>query len=284
MSNRVNNKRMRTLQQMKLTELPYVLMGILNITPDSFSDGGSFNTLEKAKIGAEKMIQEGAHIIDIGGESTRPKAIPISLQEELDRAIPVIELIRKFSNIPISIDTTKAIVAENALNAGADIVNDISACTQDEKMIATIKTFKPVVVIMHRQGMPATMQENPNYGNVISEVIEFLSAQAKKLQLIGLIKEQIIIDPGIGFGKSYEHNLALLKNLPKIKESGYEILLGVSRKSLFQKMLQAEINDRVIGTTAVNSFAFLNGVKYFRVHDIKANKQALETTKTLLGK
>lgn len=273
----------RTLKQMHLTEKPYVLMGILNVTPDSFSDGGNFNTHDKAIRGVEKMIEEGAHIIDIGGESTRPKAIPISLQEEMDRAIPVIELIRKFSNIPISIDTTKASVAEFALKAGADIVNDISACTQDDKMINIILNHKPAVVLMHRKGTPATMQNNPSYDNLLEEVISFLLTQAKKLQTAGLKKDQIIIDPGIGFGKSYEHNIALLKNLSKIKATGYEILLGVSRKSLFNKMLNAELNDRVIGTTTVNAFAFMNGVKYFRVHDIKANKQALETIKTMIG-
>lgn len=275
---------MRTLLQMNLTKQPYVLMGILNVTPDSFSDGGNFNTLEKARAGAEKMVQEGAHIIDIGGESTRPKAIPITLQEELDRAIPVIEIIRKFSDIPISIDTTKAIVAENALKAGADIINDISGCTHDANMIGIIKKHTPPVVIMHRQGTPATMQDNPTYINVIQEILQFLTTQAQKLQQAGLSNDQIIVDPGIGFGKSYEHNLAILKNLNKIKDTGYEVLLGVSRKSLFQKMLNAELNDRLIGTTTTNSLAFMNGVKYFRVHDIKANKQALETTKILMGK
>ena len=275
---------MRTLKEMKLTELPYVLMGVLNITPDSFSDGGCFNTIEKAKIGAETMIQEGAHIIDIGGESTRPKATPITFQEELDRAIPVIELIRKFSDVCISIDTTKASVAEHALKAGANIVNDISGFSHDEKMMPLLKKLRPPVVLMHRKGLPATMQENPTYDNVVQEVLQFLTSQAKKLQDIGLEKSQIILDPGIGFGKTYEHNLALLKNINKIKETGYEVLLGVSRKSLFQKMLNADINDRVIGTTAVNSFAFMSGVKYFRVHDIKASKQALETTRILIGK
>lgn len=275
---------MRTLLQMNLSKQPYVLMGILNVTPDSFSDGGNFNTIEKAKVGAEKMIKEGAHIIDIGGESTRSKAIPITLQEELDRAIPVIEIIRKFSDIPISIDTTKATVAENALKAGADIINDISGCTQDANMIGIVKKYTPPVVIMHRQGTPATMQDNPTYTNVIQEILQFLTTQAQKLQQVGLSKDQIIIDPGIGFGKSYEHNLAILKNLNKIKDAGYEVLLGVSRKSLFQKMLNAELNDRLIGTTTTNSMAFMNGVKYFRVHDIKANKQALETTKILIGK
>ncbi len=275
---------MRTLQKMNFAELPYVLMAILNVTPDSFSDGGNFNSIEKAVRGATQMIAEGAHIIDIGGESTRPKAKPISLQEELDRAIPVIEQIRKFSDIPISIDTTKANVAKAALLAGADIINDISACTHDPNMLATIKEYKPPTILMHRQGTPANMQENPTYHNVLEEVISFLGQQAKVLESQGLDKNQIIIDPGIGFGKTYEHNLALIKGLSKIKKLGYEILMGVSRKSLFQKMLGADINDRLIGTATVNIFAFSHGVKYFRVHDIKANKQALEATKILIGK
>jgi dihydropteroate synthase len=275
---------MRTLQKMNLSELPYVIMAILNVTPDSFSDGGNFNTIEKAVLGAKQMIAEGAHIIDIGGESTRPKAIPISLQEELDRAIPVIEQIRKFSNVPISIDTTKASVADAALLAGADIINDISACTQDSNMIATIIKHKAPTILMHRQGTPANMQENPTYQDVCKEVIDFLNQQANLLQSKGLAKNQIILDPGIGFGKTYEHNLALIKNISKIKMTGCEILLGVSRKSLFQKMIGADVNDRLIGTTAVNAFALSQGVRFFRVHDIKANKQALEATKILIGK
>lgn len=275
---------MRTLQEMNLTKLPFVLMAILNVTPDSFSDGGNYNSIEKAVDGAKKMISEGAHIIDIGGESTRSKAKPISLQEELDRAIPVIEQIRKFSDIPISIDTTKAMVAKAALYAGADIINDISACTQDANMTKVILELMPPTILMHRQGTPANMQDNPSYQNVVEDVTSFLLQQAKMLESQGLAKNQIILDPGIGFGKTYEHNLALIRGLSQLKTLGYDILLGVSRKSLFQKMLNADLNDRTIGTAAVNIYAFSNGVRYFRVHDIKANKQALVTTKILTGK
>lgn len=275
---------MQNLEKLQLAQLPYVIMAILNVTPDSFSDGGSFDTPKKAIEGAKQMIKDGANIIDIGGESTRSKAQPISLQEEIDRSLPVIEGIRQFSSIPISIDTTKAKVAKQAIHVGANIVNDISAGTTDSEMIPLLVREQSPVILMHRQGTPQTMQENPIYNDVIKEVMAFLQQQAIALEQAGFHKKNIIIDPGIGFGKTYEHNLTLLKGLNTIKSLGYEILLGVSRKSVFQKMIHASVDDRLAGTIAVNTFAYTQGVRYFRVHDVKANRQALEATRILLGK
>ncbi len=268
----------------KFQTKPFVIMGILNTTPDSFSDGGVNNDIDTALQNALKMQTEGADIIDIGGESTKPGAQNISIDEELSRVIPTIERIRANSEITISIDTTKALVAEEAIKAGADIVNDISAATKDPEMKNVIARLKPSLVIMHMKGTPQDMQNNPQYDFVTFEIIDFLRSRLLALNELGIASEEIIIDPGIGFGKTYEHNLNILKNLDHFLGLHQEILIGVSRKILFEKMLGAKTHDRVIGTASVNIWCWQHGVKYFRVHDVKATQQALKTYQTLTGR
>ncbi len=259
------------------------VMGILNVTPDSFSDGGCFDHIENAMLHARQMIQQGALIIDIGGESTRPGAAEVSEGEEMQRTIPVIERLRQEWNGLISIDTKKAGVAEAALRAGADIVNDVSGLTADAEMIAVCAKSDCGLVVMHMQGSPETMQKNPTYYEVVSEIRAFFEERLATLTAAGIQKERICFDPGIGFGKTLEHNLTLLKHLDQLAPKGQPLLLGVSRKSLFAKLCDAQQpTDRDAATAAATALARQQGVMLHRVHDVKGNLAALRVCEAML--
>ena len=246
------------------------IMGILNVTPDSFSDGGQFNHLETALTQAQRMIDRGADIIDIGGQSTRPNAKQITLEEELTRVIPVIESLRKISDIPISIDTTRAIVAEKSIEVGADIVNDISGGTFDPQMLVTVASLQVPIILMHIKGTPETMQQLTDYEDLIGEITAFFQERIKSLIEAGIKKEHIILDPGIGFAKNYEQNITILKNIKEFKKLNFPLLIGTSRKSFIGKILNRENpQERIWGTAATCSYAITNGADILRVHDVK---------------
>ncbi len=245
------------------------IMGILNVTPDSFSDGGSFTSEQAISAQINQMITEGADIIDVGGESTRPFAEPVSEQEELQRVIPAIKAIREISSIPISIDTTKASVAKAALAVGATMVNDISALRQDPEMVTIVKEYDEPVIIMHMQGTPDDMQLAPKYDDVMVEICEFFKERTSWMQARGITQDRIIIDPGIGFGKTLAHNLAILKNIASIKQLGFPVLIGHSRKSFFEKLLQIPVEERDCPTAIVSAFCTQQQVDILRVHDVK---------------
>lgn len=255
-----------------------LIMGILNVTPDSFSDGGRFFSLQSAVERARQLIREGADIVDIGGESTRPGAQPVPEEEELRRVIPVIRAIRKESAVPISVDTYKAAVAEAALDAGANIVNDISALRFDPHMVTVVARARVPVVLMHMLGDPRTMQQNPVYTDVVREIKEFLRERMAFARAHGI--ERIIIDPGIGFGKTVEHNIEILRRLGELQELQCPILIGTSRKSFIGRLGSPEseplpIDHRLEGTIASNLIAVLNGAQIVRVHDVAPMKRAL---------
>ncbi|HNH33368.1 MAG TPA: dihydropteroate synthase [bacterium] len=249
------------------------VMGILNVTPDSFSDGGRFFSTEKAVVHAEQLIADGADILDIGGESTRPGAKPLTLKDELDRVLPVLRAIRKKSDIPISIDTYKTDVAKAALDEGADLINDISGMTMDEGIAGVAAQNDVPLVIMHIRGTPSQMQNNPSYDDVINEVKQFLETQCTKAQQMGACK--LIIDPGFGFGKRYEDNFTLLKNLRTFTALGYPLMAGTSRKSFLGKAFDAPPANRLEGTLISNIYAVQQGATLLRVHDVSSMKRAL---------
>lgn len=245
------------------------LMGILNVTPDSFFDGGRYFSVKKAIDRALRMIEEGADIIDIGGESTRPGAEPVTADEELRRVIPVIEGLSKKISIPISIDTYKARVAESAIQAGATIVNDISGLRFDPEMPEIVSKYKVPVIIMHIKGTPRDMQKNPSYNALIPEIIEYLRESIVIAKEAGIQENMIIIDPGIGFGKLPEHNLEIIKRLKDFTSLGKPLLIGVSRKSFIGKILNnAPPEERLEGTAAAVVASILNGANIVRVHDV----------------
>lgn len=243
------------------------IMGILNVTPDSFSDGGRYLESSEAIERGLQMIEEGADFIDIGGESTRPGSEPISPEEELQRVLPVIEALASKNTAPISVDTYKAKVAAEALDAGAFIVNDITAFTFDHAMQHEVARRGGTAVLMHMKGTPKTMQENPQYADVVSEVSDFLEAQALKARSAGI--RQVIVDPGIGFGKTFEHNLRLIRNLRSLAELGFPLLIGPSRKSFLGAILGLPVSERLEGTAAAVAISVLNGANIVRVHDVK---------------
>jgi dihydropteroate synthase len=245
------------------------LMGILNITPDSFSDGGQFNNLESALTQAQKMVENGADILDIGGQSTRPGAEEISLEQELSRVIPIIKKLREQLKIPISIDTTKAEVAEAAIEAGADIINDISGGTFDELMLPTAAKLNVPIILMHIRGTPQTMQNLTEYEDLIGEILQFFITQIQIAIDCGIDPNNIIIDPGIGFAKNYRQNLELIQRLDEFKHLNLPILVGVSRKSFIGKILdRSNPQERVWGTAAACCSAIATGADILRVHDI----------------
>jgi dihydropteroate synthase len=260
------------------------VMGILNVTPDSFSDGGCFDQVEKAMAHACEMIAQGVLIIDIGGESTRPGAAEVSESEEMQRTIPVIERLRQEWDGLISIDTKKAGVAAAAICAGANIVNDVSGLTVDPQMISVCAKSDCGLVVMHMQGTPETMQANPSYQNVVDEIRAFFEERLTTLTAAGIIKERICFDPGIGFGKTLEHNLMLLKSLDQLSPAGRPLLLGVSRKSFFSKLCDAhQPTDRDAATAAATALARQQGVMLHRVHDVKGNLAALRVCEGVRG-
>lgn len=243
-------------------------MGVLNITPDSFSDGGLYFNVDDAIQYGIKMIDEGADIIDIGGESTRPGSEFISEEEELNRIIPVIKkILEERNNAIISVDTTKSKVAEESLRCGAKIINDISGLTFDEKIINVVKENNAAVIIMHIKGKPKTMQQNPYYDDVVKEVFDFLKIQSGKALKAGI--EKIIIDPGIGFGKRLEDNFELIKNLNEFNKLDFPILVGVSRKSFLGKTLNLEVSQRETATAVMEAFTINNGARLIRTHNVK---------------
>jgi dihydropteroate synthase len=251
-----------------------LVMGIVNVTPDSFSDGGEFLAVDKAIEHARRLAEEGADIIDIGGESTRPGSDPVPADEEMNRVLPVVEALVPETRIPISIDTRKPEVARAALEAGCHIVNDVSACA-DGTMAEVIAAFDVPVVIMHMRGDPKTMQVNPRYEDVVSEVKEFLRERAERLIAAGVKEDRIIIDPGIGFGKRFRDNLELIKNIAQIRSLGYPVLVGASRKRFLGEVLDAEVDERLYGSLAVAAHCYFAGVDIIRVHDVRATREIL---------
>jgi dihydropteroate synthase len=258
------------------------VMGILNVTPDSFSDGGSFSTLEHALIQAEKMIAAGVTVIDVGGESTRPGAPEVSLEEELARVIPIIQSIRDKHDVWISIDTSKAEVMQQAIAAGADMVNDVRALQEPGALEVVAKAQVPVC-IMHMLGQPKTMQLDPNYVDVQQDVCDFLQQRINACEDAGIPRHNIIIDPGFGFGKSIEHNYQLLANLDKLHIFGLPILAGLSRKSMIYKALNKTPNECISGSLTCALMAFEKGAHIIRVHDFAETIEAL-TIATLIKK
>ena len=259
-------------------------MGIVNVTPDSFSDGGKYLEGRAAVEHALELAEEGAEILDIGGESTRPGATPVSEFEELRRVIPVIENLAAKIRIPLSIDTTKPAVARAALEAGASIVNNVAAYRQTPGMAELSAEFRAGYICMHAQGSPAVMQENPAYQDVVGEVSRFFSGQLELLQALGVAPEQIVLDPGIGFGKTFEHNLELMANLPRFAGLGRPLLLGVSRKSLMAKISGPNPNERLPASLACATLAIQAGVNVIRVHDVAATVQAVRMTEAVLSR
>jgi dihydropteroate synthase len=252
------------------------IMGILNVTPDSFSDGGKFADLRTAVIQADNLIDAGADILDVGGESTRPFAEPVSTEEELRRVIPLIEAVRQKHNIPISIDTTKAVVAREALKAGADIINDISALKKDPEMIAVVRQTTVPVIIMHMQGTPSDMQVKPVYHDVVAEIIDFFTERIGWIAAGGIDRNRLIIDPGIGFGKTLHHNLSILKHLDEFASFKLPLLLGHSRKRFLGAItgVPAE-EERDLATAVVAALCVTKNISIVRVHNVAATRQAL---------
>jgi dihydropteroate synthase len=260
------------------------IMGVLNVTPDSFSDGGRYIDVDVALTRAIEMVAEGAQIIDIGGESTRPGAEAVSETEELRRVIPVISRLRARSDVIISIDTSKAAVARAALDAGATIINDVSGGRADETMIPLASERGAAFIIMHMQGTPRTMQTNPQYSDVVSEVAEFFRQQFDCAIACGMPPAALAFDPGIGFGKTLAHNLELLRRLPELRVHDRPLVLGVSRKSFLGKLINSEaISDRAAPTVAMTALLRERGANVLRVHDVKPNVAALRATEALLG-
>lgn len=260
-----------------------IVMGIVNVTPDSFYSKSRTQKIDEVLTLAEKMLAEGATILDIGGQSTRPRSTRISVNEESERVIPVIEAIQK--NFPasfISVDTYYADVALNAITAGACIVNDISGGTMDEKMLSTIGKLNVPYICMHIQGMPETMQQNPTYKNVVTEVLDFFIHQAEKCRMNNI--NDVLIDPGFGFGKTHTHNFQLLKNLSAFKMLDKLIVAGFSRKSTVYKTLNITAEESLNGTTVLNTIALLNGANILRVHDVKEAMQAIDLVNTYQNK
>ena len=258
-------------------------MGILNVTPDSFSDGGAFSDPGRAVERALEMVSQGAGIIDIGGESTRPGADPVSAEEEICRTIPVIKELRKQSDTFISIDTMKAEVAQAALDAGADIINDVSAFEAEGKMVEVAARTGAGAVLMHMKGTPKTMQLQPVYGHVAGEVVAYLESRCAFAVENGVDPACIAIDPGIGFGKTPEHNLALLRNIPALAETGYPVLIGASRKSLIGHLLErTDPSQRIAGGLGIAAWSAMLGAHILRVHDVIDTCDACRIVDTLL--
>lgn len=270
-------------QNLHIPNSPTFIMGILNVTTDSFSDGGQFVKTDAAVNHALHMIEEGADIIDIGGESTRPGAEPVSLEVELHRVIPVIESIRTQSNVCISIDTTKADVAEKAITSGADIINDISGLQFDNRMKDVASSMEVPVIIMHINGSPGDMQKIPHYDDLMQEMVVYFKERVEFCHRNGIKKENIILDPGIGFGKRLQDNFELLRELNQIKNLGFPVLTGPSRKSFIGITLDLPPEDRLEGTTVSVAASILNGAKIIRVHDIKEMKRAATIADEIRG-
>lgn len=260
-----------------------IILGILNVTPDSFSDGGDHASVEAAVAHGLQLVDEGAEILDIGGESTRPGAQPLSAAEELQRVLPVIEQLSQRTSVALSIDTSKASVARAAMEAGAEIINDITALRGDATMVEVVKDTRAAVVLMHMQGTPRTMQTAPHYARVVEDVAAFLRERANALGALGVTSERIAVDPGIGFGKTKQHNWQLIAGLREITKLGYPVMLGASRKSFLADVLpHAEREDRDFATAGITALGRTLGVHLFRVHAVRANLCALRAAEVVI--
>ncbi|MFZ5659536.1 MAG: dihydropteroate synthase [Pseudomonadota bacterium] len=257
-------------------------MGILNITPDSFSDGGSFFVPAAAVERARRMVEEGADIIDIGGESTRPGAQPVGVEEELRRVLPVVEAVAASVSVPISIDTYKAAVMREACARGAGLINDVTALRGDPEALATAVALGVPVCLMHMQGTPRDMQGRPQYADVVREVRDFLRERALACQAAGIAAERIVLDPGFGFGKNDAHNLSLLKHLDQLAALGYPVLAGLSRKSLIGRTLDLPMEERLEGGLALAVLAVWQGARIIRTHDVRATARAMNMAAAVL--
>lgn len=253
------------------------IMGIVNVTPDSFSDGGKFFSSDAALKQALQLVEDGADILDIGGESTRPGSDPVAVQEEIDRVVPAIEAISAEVDVPISIDTMKAEVMRAAVSAGAGLINDVNALRGDGALQAAAELDVPVC-IMHMQGTPQTMQQEPHYEDVVSEVEAFLLERVEACEQAGIKADRIMLDPGFGFGKRARHNLRLMKHLSRLTRLPYPVLVGVSRKSIIGDMLKVSVDERLAGSLALASIAVWQGAKLIRTHDVKETAQAVKLT------
>jgi len=258
------------------------LMGIINISPDSFYEQSRCNSTDEVLQKAEKMIREGADFLDLGAESSRPGSKPISEQEEIDKLIPVISSLVKITDIPISVDTYKPIVAKETLQAGAKIINDITGLQKTPEMADVISKFDAGVILMHMKGSPITMQKNPSYKNVIQEVKEFLEQSVKISKEAGIFSDQIAIDPGIGFGKKQKHNLEILSKLEKFIELGKPILIGVSRKSFIGNILNLPPERRLEGSLAASVIGITKGASIVRTHDVKETRNAIKVAEAII--
>jgi dihydropteroate synthase len=256
-------------------------MGIVNVTPDSFSDGGKYESTEKAVEHALKLVEEGADILDIGGESTRPGSTPVSLEEELRRVVPVIEQLAKLTSVPLSIDTYKPRVMQAAIDAGADLINDVRAL-QEPGAIEIATRSNAGVCLMHMQGLPATMQLDPQYGDVVAEVRAFLAERMAAANAAGIASERLLLDPGFGFGKRTEHNIALLQGLPDILSLGRPLLVGLSRKSVLGQITGGDVYVRLHASLAASVISVMKGARIVRVHDVKATADALKVAAVVL--
>ena len=251
------------------------IMGILNFTPDSFSDSGQFFSLDKALFQVEAMLQAGADIIDIGGESTRPLAQAVTVENELARVVPLVEEVHKRFDCWISVDTSKPEVMLESAKVGMDLINDVRAL-QEPNALTTAAQLQLPVCLMHMQGLPRTMQQNPHYQDVVSDILEFLQQRTEDCIQAGIQKNHIIWDPGFGFGKTTEHNYQLLKHLSTFREQGYPILAGLSRKSMIGNILNKSVEERLVGSVSAALIAVINGANILRVHDVAATADALK--------
>ncbi len=258
------------------------IMGVVNVTPDSFSDGGLFLEPDSAIEHARRLIQDGADLLDVGGESTRPGARAVSANEELERVVPVLDGLAD-EEAPISIDTSKVAVAQRALDAGAEIVNDVTALRAEPELAALCAERECGVVLMHMRGTPRTMQENPTYDDVVDDVRAFLAERIEFATAQGISEEQIWVDPGIGFGKTADHNLELLRRLGELRDLGRPVVVGTSRKSFIGKLTGRDVGERLGGTIASNVLALRAGADVFRVHDVAEVRQALLVAETILA-
>ncbi len=259
-----------------------LIMGVLNVTPDSFSGDSIYHNPDEAVHRARQMVADGADIIDVGGESTRPGAEPVSGEEEKERVLPVIERLAAELNVPLSIDTSKAAVARAAVQAGASIINDITGLRGDSEMGGVAAESDAGLVLMHIQGTPRTMQQQPTYADLIGEISDYLRGSIELAQRHGVDAERIVIDPGIGFGKTLEHNLQILRCLREFQRLGRPILVGTSRKSFIGKVLEAPVEQRLFGTAATVAIAIVNGADIVRVHDVKEMAQVARMTDAMV--
>ncbi|MCB1582285.1 MAG: dihydropteroate synthase [Xanthomonadales bacterium] len=261
----------------------YQVMGVLNVTPDSFSDGGQFVGIYAAMQQVDVMMAEQVDWIDVGGESTRPGAAEVTVDDEINRVIPVIKAIKnKYPEQNISIDTSKPEVMEAAIMAGVRMINDVNALQADGAIEVAVK-HDVKVCLMHKKGTPQEMQNNPEYDDVVQEVLDFFDERIETCLSYGMDADSIILDPGIGFGKTLDHNLQLLQHTATFKQMGFPVLIGVSRKSMFQQLLNRPVNQRLAGSLAVVQFTYLQGADYFRVHDVAETVDVLKTSKALIG-